>query len=43
MENTLMVISVFRRNYFAYIMKRGNKGNKKHEKKKIYTRNQPEG
>ena len=34
-ENTLKVISVLRRNYFTYIVKRRNKRVKKHQKETI--------
>ena len=40
-ENTLKVISVLRRNYFTWIVKRRKKMNKKLQKKRIYTKNQP--
>ena len=38
--NTLKVISVLKRNYFTWIVKRRKKMNKKLQKKRIYTRNQ---
>jgi len=40
-ENTLKVISVLRRNYSTYIVKRRKKMNKKCQKKRIYSRNKP--
>ena len=40
--NTWKVINVMRRNYLTLIVKRRKKMNKKHRKKRIYTRNQPQ-
>ena len=39
--NIVKVISVLRRNYSTYIVKRMKKRNKKHQKRRIDTRNQP--
>ena len=41
-ENALKVISVMRRNYFTYNMKRMKKMIKKHQKKRIYAKTPPQ-